>query len=319
MKVLDLEAAPDVTLSLIDLPLGMEGYHHFFGVWLIRDEARGRNVIVDPGPASTAPLLLEALGDLCVDRLDLVLLTHIHLDHSGGLAELLEAFPAAMVAVHPRGKPHLADPTRLWESSLRVIPEMAPAYGEPAPVDGYRFIPEGAEIPGALAVDTPGHAPHHRSFFYKTPAGPVLFAGEAAGTFTRLDSVVPGADEDKYVLRPASPPRFYIDQALRSIKALKAGDAILLCYSHFGYSKDVGRMLDEASRQIQLWKKLFAEFLEGKGCPKADQVDMDELLSFLLSRDPWLGAFPMLPADVRSREMSFMLSSAAGFLGAVTA
>ena len=275
MKVFDLEAAPNVTLSLIDLPLTMEGYHHFFGVWLIRDEARGRNVIVDPGPASTAPLLLEALGDLCVDRLDLVLLTHIHLDHSGGLAELLEAFPAAMVAVHPRGKPHLADPTRLWESSLRVIPEMAPAYGEPAPVDGYRFIPEGAEIPGA--------------------------------------------DEDKYVLRPASPPRFYIDQALRSIKALKAGDAILLCYSHFGYSKDVGRMLDEASRQIQLWKKLFAEFLEGKGCPKADQVDMDELLSFLLSRDPWLGAFPMLPADVRSREMSFMLSSAAGFLGAVTA
>jgi len=46
---------------------------------------------------------------------------------------------------------------------------------------------------------------------------------------------------------------------------------------------------------------------------------MDELSAFLLSRDPWLEAFPMLPADVRSREMSFMLSSAAGFLEAVTA
>ena len=319
MKVLDLEAAPDVTLSLIDLPLGMEGYHHFFGVWLVRDEAGGRNVIVDPGPASSVPLLLETLGGMGVDRLDLVLLTHIHLDHSGGLAELLEAFPAAMVAVHPRGKPHLADPARLWESSLRVIPEMAPAYGEPAPVDEGRFIPEGAPIPGILAVDTPGHAPHHRSFFYETPAGPVLFAGEAAGTFTRLDTVVPGADEGKYVLRPASPPRFYIDQALQSIETLKAVNAILLCYAHFGYSKEVSRMLDEAARQIQLWRVLFAEFLEGKGRPGADQVDMDGLLSFLLSRDPWLEAFPMLPSDVRSREMNFMLSSASGFLETVTA
>ena len=109
MKVLDLEAAPNVTLSLIDLPLAMEGYHHFFGVWLVRDEARGRNVLVDVGPASTAPLLLETLGGMGIDRLDQVLLTHIHLDHSGGLAELLEAFPAAVVAVHPKGKPHLAD------------------------------------------------------------------------------------------------------------------------------------------------------------------------------------------------------------------
>jgi len=319
MIVESLEIAPGLSITLLDLPLAMEGYHHFFGVWLVRDEARGRNVIVDVGPASAAPFLLETLVRLGVDRLDQVLLTHIHLDHSGGLAELLEAFPAAMVAVHPRGKPHLADPAKLWESSLRVIPEMAPAYGEPLPVDEGRFIPEGAEIPGILAVDTPGHAPHHRSFFYETPAGPVLFAGEAAGTFTRLDTVVPGADEGKYVLRPASPPRFYIDQALQSIETLKAVNAILLCYAHFGYSKEVSRMLDEAARQIQLWRVLFAEFLEGKGRPGADQVDMDGLLSFLLSRDPWLEAFPMLPSDVRSREMNFMLSSASGFLETVTA
>ena len=319
MIVESLEIAPGLSITLLDLPLAMEGYHHFFGVWLIRDEAGGRNVIVDPGPASTVPLLLETLGGLGVDRLDQVLLTHIHLDHSGGLAELLEAFPAAMVTVHPRGKPHLADPAGLWESSLRVIPEMAPAYGEPSPVDEGRFIPEGAPIPGILAVDTPGHAPHHRSFFYETPAGPVLFAGEAAGTFTRLDTLVPGTDEGKYVLRPASPPRFYIDQALRSIEALKAGNAILLCYAHFGYSKDVKGMLDEAARQIQLWRVLFAEFLEGKGRPGPDQVDMGELSAFLLSHDPWLETFPMLPADVRSREMSFLRSSASGFLEAVTA
>lgn len=317
MILQNIEIAPGVNITLIDLPLAIEGYHDFFGIWLVRDEARNRNIVVDVGPASTAPLLVEDLLDLGVNRLDYILLTHIHLDHSGGLASLLEAFPSAEVAVHPKGKPHLVNPERLWKSSLRVIPEMAPAYGEPAPVDGYRFIPEGDQIPGIIAIDTPGHASHHRSFFYETPAGPVLFAGEAASTFTRIDRLVPGAGPDRYMLRPASPPRFYIDRALQSIEKLKGGDASLLCYAHFGHTRHARRMLEEAAQQIQLWKKLFMEYLGGRGPINVAGVDMDELLAFLIDRDPWLEEFPKLPADIQSRERSFMLSSAAGFLEAV--
>lgn len=174
MKRVSFEAAPGVRLALIDLPLPMEGYHDFFGIWLLQDETRGRNAVVDVGPTSTASLLVEEIHRLGVQRLDYVLLTHIHLDHSGGLAEVLREFPSARVAVHPKGKPHLVNPERLWNSSLEVIPDMALAYGEPSPVEDTLFIPEESSIPGITALDTPGHAPHHRSFLYGTPGNGIL-------------------------------------------------------------------------------------------------------------------------------------------------
>jgi len=133
----------------------------------------------------------------------------------------------------------------------------------------------------------------------------------------RLDHLVPGAGERRYMLRPASPPRFYIETALRSIEELKGIDASLLCYAHFGCTEQVREMLDHAGEQIRLWRKLFSEFLNMKGYKFENQVEMGELLGFVVERDPWLADFSLLPADVRSREMRFMLSSAAGFLGAV--
>jgi glyoxylase-like metal-dependent hydrolase (beta-lactamase superfamily II) len=319
MDPLKFEAAPGITLDLIDLPLRMEGYHDFFGIWLLRDEPRRRTLVVDTGPASTVPVLLDALVQRNVRKLDLVLLTHIHLDHSGGLAEVLQAFPSASVAVHPRGKPHLADPSRLWESSLEVIPEMALAYGQPSPVDESAFLPEGAGIPGISSVDSPGHAPHHRSFLYETGTGGILFAGEAASTYSSMEQLRPGSGDGRYLLRPASPPKFYIDTALESIEKLKTLDASIMCYAHFGYTREVDRMLREAGEQIMLWRKLFGEYLGRKGQKGADHADIDALMDFVLQRDPWLEGFPDLPEDIRSREMGFFASSAAGFLEAVAA
>lgn len=87
MKPVSFEAAPGVRLDLVDLPLPMEGYHDFFGIWLIRNEEKGQNVVVDVGPTSTATILIDGLHHLGVNKLDYILLTHIHLDHSGGWAK----------------------------------------------------------------------------------------------------------------------------------------------------------------------------------------------------------------------------------------
>lgn len=315
MKPCILAVTPGITLDLIDLPLPMEGYHDFFGIWLLRDETRGRTALIDVGPASTVPLLLEELKARGIVKLDLILLSHIHLDHSGGLAQILQAFPSAKVAVHPRGKRHLADPERLWNSSLEVIPEMALAYGKPLPVDESVFLSEPDEIPGVSVFDTPGHAPHHRSYLYGTEAGPILFAGEAASTFNRLGKAFAGMDEGSYLLRPSTPPRFYLDEALASIEKMKETDATIMCYAHFGYTRDVQKMLREAGDQLLLWRKLFLEYLSKAG---STRVDMDALLAYVVQRDPWLEVLPKLPEDMQSREMGFLISSAAGFLGAVT-
>jgi glyoxylase-like metal-dependent hydrolase (beta-lactamase superfamily II) len=316
MRKLKIEVAERITLDLIDLPLQDTGIRDFFGIWLIRDSVNDFTAIVDVGPASTVSLLIDELTELGVNRIDHILLSHIHLDHSGGLAQVLRAFPSSMVTVHPKGRRHLTDPEKLWESSLQVIPDMAAAYGKPLPVDENVFLDESEAIPGIRVLETPGHAPHHLSFLYNAGEERVLFAGEAASTYNSLDDLIPGSGKGKYLLRPASPPRFYLESALESIGKLRRQKATTLCYAHFGYTREVDRMLGEAKEQILLWQNIFLEYLsEHPGTEPGD--DLGTLVSFVIDKDPWLSEFSRLPEETRKREMGFLLSSAAGFLGAV--
>ena len=48
------------------------------------------------------------------------MVTHIHLDHAGGVGDIAEMFPAAEVVVHELGARHLADPSRLMASARMV-------------------------------------------------------------------------------------------------------------------------------------------------------------------------------------------------------
>lgn len=316
MKPVDIEGAEDVLLDLIDLPLEAAGVRNFFGIWLIRDTKRGFTAIVDVGPASTVPILLGELSKLGVKHLDYILLSHIHLDHSAGLADVLREFPSAKVAVHPKGVRHLVDPERLWTSSLQVIPKMARAYGKPSPVDKGAFLTGLDGVPGITALETPGHAPHHLSFIYKAGGEKILFAGEAASTYNDFADLVDGANCGRYLLRPASPPRFYLEEALGSLENLKRENATLLCYAHFGSTRNVGKMLGEAGEQLLLWRELFLEYVS-KHPETTPEGDLEGLGGFVIEKDPWLAGFYDLPDEIQKREMGFLLSTAAGFLEAV--
>ena len=82
-------------------------------------EAGGLHAIIDPGPASTLDTLRAELRSrgLSVADLETIFLTHIHLDHAGGVGDVARAFPAATVYVHEKGARHLADPSRLIDSA----------------------------------------------------------------------------------------------------------------------------------------------------------------------------------------------------------
>lgn len=312
-----LEVSPGITLSLMDLPCKRRGYHHFLGIWLLEDQIRKRTVLVDTGPASTVPTLLEELEKRGVKHLDYILISHIHLDHSGGLAEVLEAFPEAKVAVHPKGKPHLINPQKLWEGSLEVLGEIALEYKEPKPVQEEAFLPEPMPLEGITALDTPGHAPHHRSFFYDTPSGKILFVGEAGGTYGRRGFAYPGKDDGTFILRPATPPRFYINKALESIANLKKIPSKIMCYAHFGYTYETERMLNEAAEQLLRWQRLCLEFIKNNQITSKAEVDKEKLMEYLIEKDPLLEDFHSLPQDLKDREKDFSFSSLEGFLGAI--
>ena len=85
-----------------------------------------RPVLVETGSQSSVPTLLAALDAIGIGADDLagVVVTHIHLDHAGGVGDVAAAFPNATVYVHEKGARHLADPSRLVASAALVYGDL---------------------------------------------------------------------------------------------------------------------------------------------------------------------------------------------------
>jgi glyoxylase-like metal-dependent hydrolase (beta-lactamase superfamily II) len=290
-------------LELFDLDQDLPGYGGFIACWAYRDQ-RVR-LLVDPGPRSTAAGLCERLQRAGWEEIDLVLLTHIHLDHGGGAAEVLEAFPRARWCAHPKGVDHLLDPSRLWQGSLATIGPVAEAYGRPRSLPARRRIAiDELPVLGVEVVETPGHAAHHLSFV----AGEVLFAGEAIAT--RL----PLPDGRNY-LRPATPPRFFPQVFADSLARLRRiePEPAICAFAHHERALGVRCWCERAEAQLERWLAL-AERAAGREAP-----DLDRLVAELLDTDPDFGRgrFQALTPAVRERERFYVHNSLRGLLQAV--
>ena len=302
-------------LHLIDLDQPLPGQRRFISCWA----RTGGPVtyLVDPGPPSSAEFLVGALRDLGLRRLDLILLTHVHLDHGGGTARLLEAWPEAKVVCHPAGRPHLADPGKLWQGSRRVLGATADVYGEPRPVAAAALGDEAlAATHGLEVIPTPGHAPHHVAF----RDGDDLFLGEAAGTFSTLGH---GPRSEAFYLRPATPPRFRPEVAQASLDRLLALEPLprRLRFAHHGWFEgDVRGLLTTARGQIDLWLDACERALVARrGLPHTEPGNEDELFAAITERarrsDPHFARGLALPDDIRQRERDFTRQSLRGLLG----
>ncbi len=209
-------------------------------------------ILVETGSQSSVPALLAALGALGVDAGDLagVAVTHIHLDHAGGVGDVARAFPRATVYVHGKGARHLADPAKLVDSAARVYgPLLDSLYGrlDPTPPERIHVLDDGEEIrvgPDRVltTVDSPGHAKHHLAL-HDSSSG-VLFAGDAVGV--RLP--------DAGVLRPSTPPPdFDLDQAVTSLHRFADRRPSGLALAHYGLLADPGDVLAEAEETLRRW------------------------------------------------------------------
>jgi len=232
----------------IDTLLG--GWQETTAGYLIEGSAP---VLVETGSQTSVPTVRAALEALGVGPDDLagIAVTHIHLDHAGGVGDLAAAFPRATVYVHELGARHLADPTRLVASAERVYgPLLDRLYGRLTPTapERIRVLADGEALevaPGRAlrAVDSPGHAKHHLGFF--DPSSGLLFAGDAVGV--RLPA---GG-----VLRPATPPAdFDLDQALASLRRFAALQPGGIALAHYGLVPvDPATLLDEAEATLNAW------------------------------------------------------------------
>jgi glyoxylase-like metal-dependent hydrolase (beta-lactamase superfamily II) len=209
-------------------------------------------VLVETGSQSSVPALLAALAELGVAPAELagVAVTHIHLDHAGGVGDVAAAFPRATVYVHERGARHLADPDRLVASAAMVYGDLLDTlYGRlsPTPPERIHVLEDGEDIvigPGRVltTVDSPGHAKHHLAL-HDSESG-ILFAGDAVGV--RLP--------DAGVLRPSTPPPdFDLDQALGSLRKFADRSPSGIALAHYGLVPDPSTILEEADGTLRRW------------------------------------------------------------------
>jgi glyoxylase-like metal-dependent hydrolase (beta-lactamase superfamily II) len=212
-------------------------------------------VLIETGSQSSVPTLLASLGDLGVGPSDLlaVVVTHIHLDHAGGVGDVAKAFPDATVHVHPAGARHLADPRRLIDSAGRVYGDLLDQlYGRLEPTASDRITPleDGEEIvvgPNRTltAVHSPGHAKHHLAL--QDDQSGILFTGDAVGV--RLP--------DSGLLRPATPPPdFDFDSATDSLRRFAERSPSALALAHYGLFANPQEMLVEAADSLRQWKEV---------------------------------------------------------------
>jgi glyoxylase-like metal-dependent hydrolase (beta-lactamase superfamily II) len=219
------------------------GRERVIGCWQVDD------VLIDPGPTSCVPTLIEALGEDFEPRA--LLLTHIHLDHAGATGTLVERWPAAEVYVHERGAGHMTDPARLVESATRLYGEdMDRLWGEmrPVPEANLRILSGGETIlDGAYDVAyTPGHASHHVSYRHGTTA----FVGDVGGV--RIS-------EGGMTIPPTPPPDIDVEAWHQSIALVRGWAPERLAMTHFGAGEDPPAQLIELEARLDEWAELARE------------------------------------------------------------
>ncbi len=184
-------------------------------------------VLVDAGGRGSLPLIaggLERLG-ASIEQVRLIVLTHYHPDHTGGLAGLVNA-TGARVAAHrseaafingelPPPNPFrwrlLAWPTRPLLPFLR-----GPKVHVDHPLEDGDLLPLRPDI---RVVHTPGHTP-----------GSISLCVESTGALIVGDAL-------QYRFRRLSPPATAVTwdrrQALESLRKLTSHDFETIWFSHF--------------------------------------------------------------------------------------
>ncbi len=199
--------------------------------------------IIDTGMRGSAPAIVRAIKKLgrSIEEVSLILITHNHLDHIGGLKWLRMLAPAK-IAVH-RDDINLRQRGLPYKGLLNVVmkapfmPALWPSmYITEKDVD---IVLKGGEIleplGGLEVIHTPGHTPGGICLF--SPARKILFAGDTISHRGR-DFFIPLGlvNSDNAQLR-------------QSVKKLAQLNFDILCYGH-------GRPLkDNASAMMKDWLK----------------------------------------------------------------
>ena len=235
--------------EVYEIDTRMAGYRQITAGYLIRAD---RPCLVETGTAPSAPVVRDALAGLGVGPSDLatVVVTHIHLDHAGGVGDIATMFPGGRDSGTRAGRAHLADPSRLMASARMVYGEALDSlFGElkPTAAERIRSVERRGSIDlgGGRSLNShysPGHAKHHVGLI--DSASGDLYVGDAAGVF------VPETRD----LRPASPPPGLRPPAGPGLAAaVRGAGAHPAAVQPLRPVDDVGPTLERSAEELNVW------------------------------------------------------------------
>ncbi|WP_090759415.1 MBL fold metallo-hydrolase [Bacillus sp. OK048] len=219
--------------------------------------------LVETGSSMSLPHILNGLKELEIDPQNVknIIVTHIHLDHSGGVGLLLQDCPNAAVYVHSKGARHLIDPSRLklgakavyGDDFDRLFEPILPVPEEKITIKKDGDILQIGKNRTLTFFDTPGHSDHHFCILDSVSNG--IFTGDTLGM--NCEEVL--ADlEIKLYLPLSSPNQFKPDATLDSLERIKKLNVDRIYFGHFGAASDV----EEVYKQINSWLPLYVEIGE---------------------------------------------------------
>lgn len=220
----------------------------------------GRAAFIDTGANNAIPMLLDALGEKAIgcDQVDYVLLTHVHLDHAGGAGLLMEALPNAVAVIHPRGAPHMADPSKL-EAGTRAVygdKQFERLYGFLKAIDSDRIrTVEDGEVLSLSGrelefIHTEGHARHHYCIVDRQSNS--VFTGDTFGlSYRDLDT-----DKGAFVFPTTTPIQFDPEALHASIDRIMAYRPAALFLTHYSRVTDLDRLAADLHADIDAFCEL---------------------------------------------------------------
>jgi len=214
----------------------------------------GRGAFVDTGVNNSVPLLMAALQQCRLDPgdVDYVFLTHVHLDHAGGAGLLLQQLPNARCVVHPRGAPHMIDPTKLMAGTEAVYgkQQTQDMYGTIRPInagrvdiaeDGQRYELSGREL---QAFYTEGHARHH--YCLSDPTSKAVFTGDSFGvSYRELDT-----DAGEFIFPTTTPVHFDPEEAHKSVDRVMSYEPEHVYLTHYSQVGGLDRLAADMHKGI---------------------------------------------------------------------
>ncbi|HEY9522272.1 MAG TPA: MBL fold metallo-hydrolase [Thermopolyspora sp.] len=259
--------------DVYEIDTRMAGYSGITAGYLILGD---RPCLVETGTSTSAPVVRDALNALGVGPGDLstIVVTHIHLDHAGGVGDIASFFPSAQVVVHEKGARHLADPARLMASARMVWGDKLDVlFGTLSPTEAARITSLGdtgtIDLGGGRTLAShysPGHAKHHVGLLDSETGD--LYVGDAAGVY------LPETGD----LRPATPPPdFDLRTALDSIALFGALGPRRLLFSHYGPVDDVTTTLERSAEELRVWVDLTKQ-------AHAEGLDLDHAVAMVEAR-----------------------------------